>query len=196
MKKLLRIAWVVLLIAGFTSEAGAQFSLGANLGVAMPVGSFEQKYNMGFGGYASLAYTINAKMSIGLNAGFYAFKGTDFPAGSNPSTRILPIFLDFKYYLNTEGFLPYVGAGLGLYSVFTSTTTPDVPANFVGGLMVAPASPSFKRLDSSGKFGISPTVGFWVGDELKFGASVTYHIIISDAANIGVNIGMLYSFGN
>ncbi len=196
MKKLIRIAWVVLLITGFTSKASAQFSIGANAGVAMPVGSFEQKYNMGFGGYATVAYALNTNMSIGLNAGFYAFKGTDFPAGSKPSTRILPVFLDFKYYLNTEGFMPYVGTGIGLYSVFTSSTTPDIPANIVGGLTIAPAIPSFERLDSYGKFGISPTVGFWAGDELKFGASVTYHIIISDAANIGVNIGMLYSFGN
>jgi hypothetical protein len=195
MKKLRTIVLVVLLVAGFSSIANAQFSVGANAGVAMPVGSFEQKFNMGFGGYADVAYSLNEHMSIGFNIGFYSFKGTDYPAGSNPSTRILPVFADYKYYLDTEGFMPYVGMGLGMYVVYSSITTPEIPANVVGGVTLAPAIPKYEHLDNYKKFGISPTVGFWIGDELKYGASVTYHITFFDASNIGINIGILYPFG-
>jgi len=196
MKNLITISLIVMLFVGFTSTTSAQISIGANLGVAMPVGSFEQNYNMGFGGYATATYSLNDKMSLGFNAGFYAFKGIDFPAGSVPSTRIIPIFLDFKYFLNTEGFMPYVGTGMGIYLVSSNYTTLATPAKTVGGLTLEPEMPQREHKVSSKKFGVSPTVGFWLGDEFKYGASVTYHITFSDASYVGINIGVIYALGN
>ena len=193
MKKIISIAFVILLIIGFTSATKAQISVGAKLGVAMPVGSFAQGYNMGFGGYATVAYSLNNKMDLGFNMGFYAFKGTDFPANKNPSTRIIPIFADFKYFLNTEGFRPYVGAGAGVYLVYNSYTSPFTPAVIVGGAMLAPEKLQQDISSNSKKFGVSPTVGFWLGDGLQYGASVTYNIIFSDASHIGINIGIIYT---
>ncbi|NVN93714.1 MAG: hypothetical protein HXX18_00380 [Bacteroidetes bacterium] len=195
MKKIISIAFVVLLIVGFTSATKAQISVGANAGVAMPTGSFEQNYNMGFGGYASAAYSLNDKMSIGFNMGFYAFKGTDFPAGSKPSTRIIPIFADFKYFFNTDGFRPYVGTGVGVYMVNNTYTTLAVPEQRIGGLLLMTATPQQEHSSNVKKFGVSPTVGFWLGDGLKYGANVTYNITFSDASYIGINIGILYPLG-
>ena len=195
MKKLRIIVLLVVVMAGLTSTAIAQFSIGANAGVGMSVGSFAQKYNMGFGGTANATYTLKENMSIGFNAGFYAFKGSDFPANINQSTRIIPIFADFKYFFDTEGFMPYVGAGIGMYLVSESHTTPDIPANIVGGATLSPAIPSEEKSSSNAKFGVAPTLGFWLGDGLKYGANVTYNIIFSDASYIGVNIGVIYPLG-
>ena len=193
MKKIISIAFVVMLIVGITSATKAQISVGAKLGVALPVGSFAQGYNMGFGGYASAAYSLNDKMDLGFNMGFYAFKGADFPANNNPSTRIIPIFADYKYYLNTEGFRPYVGAGAGVYLVYNSYTSPFEPAKTAGGVVLVAEKQQQEHSSNSKKFGVSPTVGFWLGDGLQYGASVTYNITFSDASHIGFNIGIIYT---
>ncbi|MFZ4414262.1 MAG: hypothetical protein ACOYOV_14360 [Bacteroidales bacterium] len=193
MKKIISIAVVVLLIVGFTSATKAQINVGAKLGVAIPVGSFAQGYNMGFGGYASAAYSLNEKMELGFNMGFYAFKGTDFPANNNPSTRIIPVFADFKYFLNTDGFRPYVGAGAGVYIVYNTYTSPYAPAKTAGGVTLVAEKLQQDISSNSKKFGVSPTVGFWLGDGLQYGASVTYNITFSDASHIGFNIGIIYT---
>jgi len=195
MKKLMTIALLIVLIAGFTSGVQAQISVGVNAGVAMPVGSFGQANNMGFGGSGMAAYSLNDNISIGFNMGFYAFKGIDFPAGSEPSTRIVPLFADFKYFLNTESFMPYVGTGLGLYLVSSNYTTLAVPAKTAGGVVLEPATPKEEHSTSEKKFGVSPTIGFLLGDELKFSASVTYHITFSDYSYIGINFGIIYPLG-
>ncbi|MFZ4400657.1 MAG: hypothetical protein ACOYO1_11525 [Bacteroidales bacterium] len=195
MKKIWTLILVFFLIAGFSSVTNAQISVGVNAGVANPMGSFQQGYNMGFGGYATAAYTLNEKIAIGFNTGFYTFKGIDYPAGSNSSTRIIPIFADFKFFLNTDGFMPYVGTGLGLYLVYSNYTTPASDAVTVGGVILEPAKLSIEHATNEKKFGVSPTVGFWLGDGLKYGASATYHITFSDASYIGINIGIIYPLG-
>lgn len=195
MKNFKTIVLVVFVILVFTTTAKAQINVGVNAGVAMPMGSFGQVENMGFGGYATAAYSVNSKISLGFNLGFYAFKGTDYPAGSKPSARIIPIFADFKYFLNTEGFMPYVGTGMGVYMTYSSVTTPASDAVTVGGVIKEPAKLSIEHLTNSKKFGVSPTVGFWLGDDFKYGASVTYHIIFSDYSYIGINVGIIYLLG-
>ncbi len=195
MKKIITIAMLIVLMVGFASHTKAQFSVGANAGFAIPTGSFQQTYNMGFGGYATVAYSLNDKMAIGFNMGVYSFSGSDFPAGLNPSTLTIPLFLDFKYFLNTEGFMPYVGTGIGVYLVSSKYTTLATPAFTAGGVIIEPAEPIKEHSASSKKFGVSPTVGFWLGDEFKYGASATYHITVSDASYVAINIGVIYSFG-
>ena len=92
--------------------------------------------------------------------------------------------------------MPYVGTGVGVYMVSTTYTTLATPAKTAGGVILEPAEPQKEHSTSSKKFGVSPTIGFWLGEELKFGASVTYHITISDASYIGINVGIIYPFGN
>ena len=180
---------------GYCSTATAQFSIGAKAGVAMPVGSFGQGYNMGFGGIANAAYAIKENMSIGFNAGFYAFKGTDFPASTEPSARIIPIFADFKYFFDTEGFMPYVSTGLGVYLHSSSYTSLAIPALVVGGETRTEEIPSEKVSATKAKFGVSPTIGFLVGNKLKYGASVRYNILFSDASYIDISFGVSYPLG-
>ncbi len=197
MKKIIIIVLAVVLMASVTYTASAQFSIGANAGIAMTTGSFGQEYNTGFGGYANGTYALNDNMSIGFNAGFYAFKGIEFGEKFNSSARIVPILADFKYFFDTEGFMPYVSTGVGMYLVYSSHTSPAVPELRAGGVVVEEEVPETEHSNSSGKFGVAPTVGFLLGssDELRYGASVTYNITFSGANHVGINIGVIYPLG-
>ena len=173
MRKLMTILLAIVLIAGFTTTSKAQISIGANVGLAMPMGDWSDGYNMGFGGSANGEYALNDNMSLGLNIGYYSFGGkTD-----GYSWSFIPIVADFKYSFMTEGFMPYAGLGLGM---FMGTSKVD----FMGISMSA----------SESKFGFVPTAGFWMGDSFKWGASLKYNIV-SDVSYLGINVGIIYPLG-
>jgi len=187
MKKLMTIVIAIVIIAGFTSTTKAQISLGLKAGIALPMGTpFSDGYGMGFGASAIGEYALNENMAIGLNIGYYAFSGKNMPSGYEASIGIIPILADFKYYFATEGFRPYVGAGLGMYMVSSSVTTPVVTVNgyTYGG----------KVTGSDSRFGFDPKVGFWMGEAFKYGASIEYNIA-SDFNHLGINIGFIYQLG-
>ena len=132
-------------------------------------------------------YALNENMAIGLNIGYYKFatKSNEIAGGPGyayeyPALTIIPIIVDFKYVFKTEGFMPYVGAGLGVYvSKFAETT--------LAGYVVASSS-------SSSDFGFSPKVGFWMGDGIKYGASLEYNMV-SNANHLGINVGLAFPLG-
>jgi hypothetical protein len=196
MKKIWIIASALLIISVFTSVSYAQFNVGAKIGPGMPVGSFGQKYNMGFGGIVNASYSINDKMQIGFNAGFYYFKGSEFDKLTDPSANIMPIFLDYKYFFNTEGFLPYAGLGIGMFLLKETVTSPAADAVYVGGALKTPAKMKEIITTSSAKFGLAPSLGFWVGNDFKWGASVSYNITFSDANFVSINAGVSLPIGN
>lgn len=183
------------MISTYTTKSYAQFSIGAKAGVAMPVGSFGQFVNMGFGGIMSVTYSINDRIEIGFNAGMYVFKGTDYPVHTEPSANVMPVVADFKYYLSSEGFKPYAGLGLGMFLTSSSITTPATPAEYVGGALKSPATDLAIHKTSSAKFGVAPSLGFMIGDELKWGACATYNITFSDANFVSINFGISYPIG-
>ncbi|MCX6232369.1 MAG: outer membrane beta-barrel protein [Bacteroidetes bacterium] len=175
------IVLAIVLIAGFTSKSSAQISIGAKAGIALPMGTFGDGYKMGFGGAALGEYSLNENMSIGLSIGYYSFSGKDFFDGI--SLSIIPIVADFKYYFADKGFMPYVGAGLGMYMSSTS----DYSKTVYGVTITVPGG-------SSSDFGFSPKVGFWMGDSFKWGACLDYNIV-SNANHLGFNVGILYPLG-
>ena len=164
------IVLAVVLIAGFTSTSNAQISVGAKAGLALPMGIFGDGYGMGFGGSAIGEYALNENMALGLNIGFYTFGEKN---SSGYTFSVIPIVADFKYFFATEGFMPYAGAGLGMY---------------MGSVHFSGASAS------SSEFGFSPKVGFWMGEEFKYGASLDYNIV-SGANHVGINVGIIYALG-
>ncbi|MFZ4400656.1 MAG: hypothetical protein ACOYO1_11520 [Bacteroidales bacterium] len=176
MKKLMTIVLAVVLIAGFTSTSNAQISIGAKAGIALPMGTFGDAVGMGFGGSAIGEYTLNDNMTLGLNIGVYSFAGKTISLPflgdiTGPSSTIIPIIADFKYYFSAENFKPYAGAGLGMYMF-----------NNGGG----------------SNLGISPKVGFWMGDGFQYGASIDYNMIFvtgGSNAYLGINVGILYPLG-
>jgi hypothetical protein len=181
MRKLMTILLAIVLIAGFTTTSKAQISIGAKAGIAMPMGDFGDSYGMGFGGSAIGEYALNDNMAVGLNVGFYTFGGKDLPSGVTASFNIIPIIADFKYFFMTEGFMPYVGAGLGMYMMTSKSET---------SLM------SFSVSESG--FGFAPKAGFWMGEGFKYGASLEYNIVSfasTSVGHLGINVGVIYPIG-
>ena len=175
------ILLAVILIAGFSSVSNAQISIGAKAGIAMPMGDFGDGYNMGFGGVATGEYSLNDNMSLGLNIGFYTFGGKDLPSGVTASFNVIPIIADFKYYFQTEGFIPYAGLGLGLHMQTSKYSASIIDVS-----------------TSESNFAIIPKAGFWMGDDFKWGASLEYNIVSfaeNSVGHLGINVGILYPLG-
>jgi hypothetical protein len=184
MKKLMTIVLAVVLIAGFTSTSNAQISIGAKAGIALPMGTFGDAVGMGFGGSAIGEYAINENMAVGLNVGYYTFGGKTIGTIDLPSFSVIPILADFKYFFQTEGFRPYVGAGIGMYM-----SSQTVPAITLMGITLSP-----ETTVSNSDFGFEPKVGFWMGDGFQYGASIGYNIV-SNANHLGINVGFIYPLG-
>jgi len=174
MKKLMTFFLAILLIAGFSGKVNAQIGIGANAGIAMPMGDFGDVYDMGFGGSAYGQYSLSETMTIGLNIGYYSFGGK---VSSDFSWSYVPVVADFKYILSTENFKPYVGLGLGFYNATSKV-------NMLGVSLSA----------SENKIGFAPMAGFWMGEGFKWGANLSYNIV-SDASYLGINVGIVYPLG-
>ena len=180
MKKKLTIGLVVLLLAGFTSPVKAQMSIGATGGIALPMGTFGDVVKTGFGGSVFGEYGLSKNLALGLNIGYYSFSGksmriSGYDITSNES--ITPIVADLKYFFATEGFMPYVGAGLGFYMLNASASAAGNSASV-----------------SMNKFGFAPKIGFWVGEIVKFGANIDYTSIAQEKY-LGINVGIIYPLG-
>ncbi len=174
MKKLMTILAAILLVAGISSTTNAQIGVGANAGIAMPMGTFGDAYDMGFGGSAYGQYSLSETMTLGLNIGYYSFGGK---VSSDYSWSYVPVVADFKYILSTENFKPYLGFGLGFYNATSKVS--------ILGISVSA---------SESKFGFAPMAGFWMGEDFKWGASLSYNAV-SDASYLGINVGVVYPLG-
>lgn len=177
MKKLTTFLVALFLIAGISGNVNAQIGIGANAGLAMPMGDFGDAYNMGFGGSVYGQYTLSDQMTLGLNIGYYSFGGKNLPANTDLSWSYIPVVADFKYMLSKENFMPYLGLGLGFYNASSKVE--------LMGISVSA---------SESKFGFAPMAGFWMGEDFKWGANLSYNIV-SDASYLGINIGIVYPLG-
>jgi outer membrane protein W len=171
MKKTITLLAVVM--AFFTFSASAQISVGATIGAQMPLGDFGDGFNTGYGINAVGKYDLNEQMKVGLNIGYNSF-GTDI---DDISASITPITGLFEYYLPMEGFKPYVGADLGLYSIKVE---------------------AFGESSSDTYLGFAPTAGalYDFSEQLSFSANLKYNYISSDdgsSAYLGINVGVMYT---
>jgi len=197
---------LLLVVALSVVTASAQIKVGLNGGVGIPMGTFGDVFNTGFGGGISGEYLITPNISIGLNAGIYSFgmkdelldlfgmedmDGIDLGDLLDMSAKfqITPITLTGKYYFITEGGIkPYAGLDLGLYSSKTKVTV-----KVLGISQSADAG-------SSTDFGLAPVVGLQFGltDALAIDVNAKYHHIFTEGeatSFIGFNLGLVYTFG-
>ena len=168
MKKLFLIS---VLILG-TVTANAQFKLGVNGGVQIPIGNFGDVANVGFGGGINAEYLLNESFGLGLDAGYYNF-GTEIDGFS---FNMIPITVGAKYYFLTEGIQPYAGAGLGIYGFGADSET-------------------------NWNFGLAPVIGmqFALSDTFALDLNVKYNHVFtkgSATSTFGINVGVVYKFGN
>jgi hypothetical protein len=180
MKKLLKLVFAILLIAGFTSESKAQINIGAQAGIALPMETpFSDSQKMGFGGLLEGNYFVTENISLGVNVGYYTFSGKEVGGFEMPNFYMTPIIVKGDYYINTSGFMPYGGVSLGMYMLGSAEKT-------IGGITIPSSSDS--------KFGFSPHLGFLTGEDIKFGAEAAYNFV-SDANYLNFNLKVVFPLG-
>lgn len=178
MKKIIlsTIFLVSLFVLG--NNAQAQIALGANVGVAVPLGTFGDACTLGFGGGVSGHYFVSPNLSIGANISYTSFGYKDVGGVKfDGSFNILGFAPTINYYFTEEGFRPYVGTDLGYYNLSQSFGSGSI---------------------SKGYIGLAPTVGFLYGfsDNLSLNVNLKYGIVLSDPNSLSylpVNVGILYT---
>lgn len=189
MKKFFLFALVAMLLVGFSSTSFAQIKVGATAGLALPMGDFGDGWKMGFGGGVEGKYFLSDNLALGASLGYYAFSAKDVDIdlksedASDPSFSVMPILATVDYFFANEGFKPFVGAGVGLFSMKSKVYVP-----FFGDVEA-----------TSSELGVAPTVGFLYGisDKLDFNLNAKYNMIFTEGSSttyLGVNAGVLFSF--
>jgi outer membrane protein W len=166
MKKIILSLAALMTFAFATAQEEGKFRVGLDLGYTIPSGggggiliSLEPKYN------------ITDNMNIGLRFGSAAmvrnFSGSDIDGNLKANIASNGSYLaTYDYYFKgSSSFVPYVGAGAGIYTLanvgFSST---DVSAN----------EASLLKLDATSKFGGLIRAGFEWG---KFRMGLEYNIV-------------------
>ncbi len=155
-----------MLIAGFNS-ARAQFSVGVNVGM-IKIEDFDALFGLNVSG----KYSINDKMSVGLNLGHY------FKSEEGYSIFLQPITGLFEYSFTDNDFSPYAGLDVGFYRF---------GASFDG------------ESEAESNLGFAPTAGvnYNLSDKLALNANFKYHYILFEGESsgaIGINAGVCFKF--
>lgn len=189
MKKLMMLMLAVILMAGFSSQSFGQIKIGANAGIGLPMGDFGDGYKMGFGGSVEGKYFLNDKIAVGASIGYYSFTLKDemltilqsFSESITDSKyTVMPILATVDYYFATEGFKPYVGAGVGLYSAKIKVSDSKLGDGE----------------ETSSDMGIAPTVGFCYGlsEKIDLNVNAKYNMIFTEGSSttyLGINAGII-----
>ncbi len=121
------------------------------------------------------SYRIKDNFSVGLRAEF-ALIVRGVVAGTDGTVAALGSWtVNGQYYIGdkTEGFRPFVGAGLGIYNGASVTTT----TNLGGGNTITTSIPS------TSDFGFYPRVGF---DISHFTLNLDYNIVGHEGSYLGI----------
>ncbi len=165
MKKII-LSIIVIVAAAVSSHAQTTvfkaFRVGLGGGYAIPSGE-GSKGGVLF--YLEPNYAINDNLSFGLRMEF-AIMARGYATSSNNTlnsdfdvSAVGSYTLNSQYYFNTNGFRPFIGAGIGLYS-FASSTVSDGNDPYT--------------VASGSQLGFYPRVGFDAG---HFTVSLDYNII-------------------
>jgi opacity protein-like surface antigen len=118
---IIRVVFINLLIINTLSSINAQTRLKLEAGLGLPIGDFAQLSGMGAGLGISTQHYFGEKFSLGLAVNY-----TRFAEKNNVSYRFVPLNLVFRYDLSSQKLKPYLGLGLGIFTLIRQE-------NFSGG---------------------------------------------------------------
>ncbi len=154
MKKALLIV-IAMTFVSFSSfsQSYSPFQLYVGFGYAVPSGGGGVLIDI------EPAYRINDQMAVGLRLET-ALMAKEVNDVSASISAVGSYTVNGKYYLSDSGFRPYVGLGLGIYSLGNFEI--DTNGNGSGGI------------DVGSKFGFYPRIGFDAG---HFNMNLDYNIV-------------------
>lgn len=182
MGKYYKLLLIVYLLSGV--QARAQFSLGAEMGTAIPFANFSNLANVGVGGQVyGRYYLLEESLSLGLEIGFYSFGGRDFnTAFDNFRINLNPIVISGAYYFLDERFRPLIGLDLGFYRLAQRID--------IGGVITvnADVSPALAP-----KLGVEANLN----ENLRFSGVLKYHLVnteVEATTFLTASLGLSYLF--
>lgn len=164
------------LILTFILPASAQFSVGASVAPAIPMGDFSRFADFGFGFSLDGRYMIGERMGFGLGVSLYNFN----TSLDDINYRVIPIAAKIEYFMRgISQPTPYIGLDIGSYALSFN---------------------AFGFRVSNPYFGLSPTLGisYPLSKQLLVDGNIQYGLIFSEGSNttyIPINLGIHYSFG-
>lgn len=180
MKKFLAL-FVFFAVVGMTTVHAQDykpFRVGLGLGYASPSGE-GAKGGVLF--YVEPSYRVSDAIALGLKLEWaLMYRGTTFMqngqnyAGSGTISAAGSYTVNGQYYFMNGGFRPFVGAGLGLYSLAS------VSATFAGNGNNN-TSTTGEEVSGGTKFGFYPRVGFDAG---HFTLNIEYNIVPKSTASV------------
>jgi len=188
-----KFVFVFAVLLCFSLSAYSQnMVLGFSVGGGLPMGTFKDISDFGFGGTAIFGYSVDPNIMLTGRAGYFSFSGkeiTVFDEKFKTSYGIIPILVGARYFFMPEGDTRVYGAAeIGLYSLTSKvkTTILDV---------------TVEASTTESKFGFAPTLGaqFKAGDNLNVDVHVNYSYVATegDALNwIGFGVGLEFGLGN
>lgn len=190
MKKIVLSLIVVFLFVAFTNNSRAQdMKVGAQIGVALPLGDFGDVASTGFGGLGTFHYVLKPNITLTGALGYYYFgsdKDISNALGSygDYSYSIIPLVAGIRYHLGKKAdeFNPYIGGEIGLYFVSFS-----YKANL-------PYWGTQEYSDSETKFGLSPMAGFTYNLQKNLVLDVNAKFsVVEDLNHFVVNVGLIFN---
>lgn len=173
-----KVLFTAILAIATSVSANAQWKVGADLGLQVPIGTYGDAYGLGFGFAVSGEYLVTESIGVGLQIGYFSIG-----SGSglyDTGMSLVPITATGKYYFMTEGLKPYAGLDLGLYRI---------GFDYGFGLGVA----------SETKFGLAPVAGvqYEFTDNWALDGNLKYNYIAAEGkafTTFGINVGVVYTF--
>lgn len=187
MKKALLVLLVLFTFAVSTQAQVGKMTVGGNLVLALPMGTFGDAFGMGFGGTATFTYRVIPNLDLTGTLGYLSF-GYDVE-NLDGSFGTLPFLVGGRYYFDAGNIKPYVGAELGLH--FGSTSV-DIPSFNFGGISYGGGSNSTSSTDFG--FGFGGGVQVPIGDKLNLDATLQYNLIAAESSSgyISIEAGVAY----
>ena len=172
MKKFLLIAVILLFITNIGDLRAAsreEIKIGGDLGIGMPMGTFGDDFNMGFGINAVFSYFVNPQLIVTGTLGYWNYGVKNLPSGVSASFTSIPFNGGIQYRFNRGKFQPFVSAETLLF--FNSFS--------------ASASGYGSSSESKTQFGFTPGFGaaFPLENDLEIRAALKYNIIFNSDAN-------------
>ena len=149
------IFFTLIASAGF-AQTYKPFKVDIGLLYGLPT---DEAFKSGVGFYVEPKYNVTDNIATGLRAEWAVIGAADIEGGSVDVSAIGSYLITGDYYFGTEKVRPFAGAGLGLYTLGT------VSSSFAG---------TVTEVELGNKFGFAPRVGLLLG---HFRLALDYNII-------------------
>lgn len=187
MKKIFIAALVVMAFSTLGTASAVkpgELGLGIQAGIALPMGTFGDAFDMGFGGMATFHYALDKNIILTGTTGYLTFSMKNSTSTTSGTFSAIPILPGIRYLLSDGSFAPYIGTDLGLFMGSTKVT-------------VEIFGQKQEASESSSDFGVAPMVGFFMplGD-MQLDVNAKYNIIFTEDEStsfLGINAGIKFS---